>query len=1013
MDIATAIAAQLKALTMKVDSLANYGVHHIASVCDIFAEELRLMCKSQEVLIKSIENQIGQIVNALLNRPQKTLPNDTEANSGKKEVKEQLKKITLRSGKVANHQNSESEKFWQMPSAPTPYPSVPVSAPLIESLIFDDSAEQKDGEAKTKKFFAEHTIFEQNTGYKQVDKLIFPADFVILDFEEDKKISIILGRPFLATGRTLINVQKGEITMRVQDQDVTFNVFNAMKFPTDEDECYNVDLVDSVLNSKLDQLLGSDTLERALTGESDSEEKEGAEQLQFLNASPWKRKLKLPLESLGLVGLKNSQDHLKPSIEEAPTLELKPLPDHLRNSGYNQISIAPEDQEKTTFTCPFGTFPFCRVSFGLCGAPATFQSCMMAIFSGMIGIDVEVFMDDFSVFGCSCDECLHNLSLVLKRCVETNLVLNWETCHFMVQQGIILGHKVSRKGLEVDKVKVGVIENLPPPISVKEIRSFLEKDVPFKFDEECLAAFETLKKSLTTTPVITTHDWDEPLAMMCDSSDFTVGVVLGQRKKNIFHVVYYACKTLNGAQLNYTTTEKELLAIVYGFEKFRSYLLGIKVTVYIDHTTIRYLVSRKDSKSGLIRWILLLQEFKLEIKDMKESGHIRLSGGAFRIVNQRVFFRDCHTTAYGGHYGEEKTAARILQAGFFWSTLFKDVHQFVLRCDRCQRVENIFKRDEMPLNVLLEVEIFDVPTTPPALACNLNKRKPKEKGAKRNPQDTMTQKVCPSSIDVDRLGGNLVKELRHFNLSPGTIARGKRMHPRHAGKSPQRRPAQLPSTVTVVMRRGFVDGRYLLGLPRSFCESHLPDYDDKVVLVCEDNREYITEFSASKCALGGHGWKELAGAKNLVHGDAIVLEKIMPLKLKVCIRKGPSSLPTSLPAHHEGSSAYPGVLQEPSKDIESGSRPNVVDKTASSHQLATCDNPSLQANNTRIVCPTNSGTNFFAYSNFKRDLCASDIFMKLEEETVIKYFELCCSQKIYLHSNLVGDWNPAFIAATI
>jgi len=154
----------------------------------------------------------------------------------------------------------------------------------------------------------------------------------------------------------------------------------------------------------------------------------------------------------------------------------------------------------------------------------------MAIFSNMIGTSVEVFMDDFSVFGTSYDECLHNLGLVLKRCIETNLVLNWEKCHFMMQQGIILGHKVSSKGLEVDKAKVGVIENLPPPISVKGIRSFLghagfyrhfikdfskiskplcnllEKDVPFKFDDECLAAFETLKKSLITAPVITAPD---------------------------------------------------------------------------------------------------------------------------------------------------------------------------------------------------------------------------------------------------------------------------------------------------------------------------------------------------------------------------------------------------------------------------------------------------------------------------------------------------------------------------
>ena len=130
-------------------------------------------------------------------------------------------------------------------------------------------------------------------------------------------------------------------------------------------------------------------------------------------------------------------------------------------SGYNQIAISPEDQEKTTFTCPYGTFAFKRMPFGLCNAPATFQRCMMAIFADMIEQSMEVFMDDFTVFGDSYDECLENLANVLKRCEDTNLVLNWEKCHFMVKEGIVLGHRVSKNGLEVDKAKISVIEQLP------------------------------------------------------------------------------------------------------------------------------------------------------------------------------------------------------------------------------------------------------------------------------------------------------------------------------------------------------------------------------------------------------------------------------------------------------------------------------------------------------------------------------------------------------------------------
>ena len=199
-------------------------------------------------------------------------------------------------------------------------------------------------------------------------------------------------------------------------------------------------------------------------------------------------------------------------------------------SGYNQILVAPEDQEKTTFTCPFGTFAYRRMPFGLCNAPATFQRCMMSIFSGLVERVVEVFMDDFSVFGDSFDHCLQNLSLVLERCKETNLVLNWEKCHFMVKQGIVLGHLVSSKGIEVDKAKIDVIAKLPPHTTLKSIRSFLghvgfyrwfikdffkisrplcsllAKDAQFVFDDACLEAFNKLKTLLTSASIIAALD---------------------------------------------------------------------------------------------------------------------------------------------------------------------------------------------------------------------------------------------------------------------------------------------------------------------------------------------------------------------------------------------------------------------------------------------------------------------------------------------------------------------------
>ncbi|XP_075092337.1 uncharacterized protein LOC142172583 [Nicotiana tabacum] len=240
----------------------------------------------------------------------------------------------------------------------------------------------------------------------------------------------------------------------------------------------------------------------------------------------------------------------EPSIEDPPKLELKPLTSHLRYAflGPNstlpiiissslvdvqaeqllQISIALKDREKIPFTCPYGIYAFQRIPFVLCNAPATFQRCMMTIFTNMIEEIMEVFMDDFSVVGNSFNDCLVNLRRVLKRCIETNLVLNWEKCHFMVQEGIVLGYLVSSKGMEVDYAKVDVIEKLLPPTSVKAIRSFLG------------VAIEELNKILVRALIIVSPNWEKPFELMGDVSDYVMGAVLGQRKDKIMHPIYYA-----------------------------------------------------------------------------------------------------------------------------------------------------------------------------------------------------------------------------------------------------------------------------------------------------------------------------------------------------------------------------------------------------------------------------------------------------------------------------------------
>ncbi|GJS97882.1 reverse transcriptase domain-containing protein [Tanacetum coccineum] len=241
---------------------------------------------------------------------------------------------------------------------------------------------------------------------------------------------------------------------------------------------------------------------------------------------------------------------------------------------------------------------------------------MTAIFHDMVEDFMEVFMDDFLVFGNSFDQCLDNLDKMLARCEETDLVLNWEKCHFMVKEGIVLGHKISGKGIEVDKAKIDVIAKLPYPTNVKGVRSFLGhagfyrrlikyfsmiskpmtqllmKDAKFDFSKDCKKAFNKLKEKLTTAPIIISPDWNVPFELMCGTSDFAVGAVLGQRIDGKFKPIYYASKTLNDAQAHYTTTEKELLVVVFSFDKFCPYLILSKTVVYTDRSALKYLFSK-------------------------------------------------------------------------------------------------------------------------------------------------------------------------------------------------------------------------------------------------------------------------------------------------------------------------------------------------------------------------------------------------------------------------------------
>ncbi|GJV74683.1 reverse transcriptase domain-containing protein [Tanacetum coccineum] len=337
-------------------------------------------------------------------------------------------------------------------------------------------------------------------------------------------------------------------------------------------------------------------------------------------------------------------------------------------SGYFQIPIDPNDQEKTTFTCPYGTFAYRRMPFGLCNAPGTFQR----------------FIKDFS--------------------------------------------KISRP-----------------------MTHLLEKNTPFIFSEECIQAFQTLKKKLTEAPILIAPNWDQPYELMCDASDYAIGAVLGQRIEKHFRLIHYASKMITEAETNYTTTEKEMLAVVYAFEKFRSYLIMNKSVVYTDHSALKYLFNKKDAKARLLRWVLLLQEFDFKVIDTKgaknyASDHLsRLENPyenifdpkeinetfpletlntddpylfricADQIIRRYVFGQEaleilkaCHEGPTGGHHSANVTARKVFDASFFWPRIYKDAYELIKSCDACQIQGKISHQDEMPQNAIQVCEIFDV-----------------------------------------------------------------------------------------------------------------------------------------------------------------------------------------------------------------------------------------------------------------------------------------------------------------
>ncbi|GJV15990.1 reverse transcriptase domain-containing protein [Tanacetum coccineum] len=269
-------------------------------------------------------------------------------------------------------------------------------------------------------------------------------------------------------------------------------------------------------------------------------------------------------------------------------------------------------EEKPQYHSPNEFFAYHRMPFALCNAPVTFQG-VDCIFHDMLEKTMEVYMDEF-LYGDSLLLATPQFRQMLKspgiRSIEQSREYLLSSLIPTTVKGVrsFLGHADFYRRFIQDFSKIS-----------RPMTHLLEKETPFVFSKDCIDSFETLKKKLTGAPILVIPDWNLPFELMCDASDFAIGEVLGQRKMKCFQPIHYASKTMTEAQIHYTTTKKEMLAVVYAFEKFRPYLVLSKSIVYTDHSALKYLLSKQDAKPRLLRWVLLIQEFDIIIRDKKKG----------------------------------------------------------------------------------------------------------------------------------------------------------------------------------------------------------------------------------------------------------------------------------------------------------------------------------------------------------------------------------------------------------
>ena len=332
-------------------------------------------------------------------------------------------------------------------------------------------------------------------------------------------------------------------------------------------------------------------------------------------------------------------------------------------SGYHQVEMDKTSQQYTAFATASGLYEFCVLPFGLCNAPSTFQRLMHQVLHGLDWNICLIYLDDIIIFSRTFEEHLSRLRLVLDRLRAAKLTLNPSKCFFGQQSVLFLGHLISQNGVQPNPAKTQVVRDFPRPHNVKDIRAFIglasyyrrfvkdfssiaapltrltRKSTPFQWDEACETAFKRLKDALTTPPILAYPNLAQPFHLYVDASATGLGYILGQNINGQDVVIAYGGRQLNKAECNYSTTEREALAVVEGIKKYQVYLHGQKFYVHTDHHALQWLMGIKDPTGKLARWALQLQHYDFEI--IHRPG--KSNGNADAI--SRVPYSNLHITA--------------------------------------------------------------------------------------------------------------------------------------------------------------------------------------------------------------------------------------------------------------------------------------------------------------------------------------------------------------------------------